>query len=235
MVKCAKCGHKWREFPPEDAPKKVDVPENDLPASAEPPKTEASASGMSIEEMTQVNQPAPRPRPQPEKKKRNWLGWLVFVALVGGILAGGYYQRNLVVQVMPGMASLYQKLKLDVKTTNLLGLEIRNLKSKQIIENGVTRLTVTGDIVNITAQDRPIPRIAVQLVDSNNTHVYSWTTRPEAESVAAWETVTFSSSMNQPPAEAKHVRANLVPPRKAPEEDASNPAGGGSEKATHKE
>lgn len=225
MVKCAKCGHKWREFPPEDAPKKVEAPEAVAEKTPKPPETEDMSGGMSIEQMTQTNSPRPRPKPAPQKKKSNWLGWLIFLLLLGGIGAGGYYGRNFVVQVMPGMAPLYHKLKLDVETTNQLGLEIRNLTTKSVIDGGVTRLTVTGDIVNITAQDRPIPRIAIQLVDSNNMHVYSWTTKPEIESVAAWETATFSSSMNQPPAEAKHVKANLIVPQKTAEEPASNPAG----------
>ncbi len=220
MVKCAKCGHKWREFPPEDAPITLDEPVVEETPKPEPKEDVASApeAGMSIEEMTKATKPRPRPK-KPERKKRNWLGWLIFLLILGGLGAGAYYGRNFVVQVLPGTASLYQSLKLDVKTTNQLGLEIRNVQNKSVEENGIIRLTVTGEIVNITGEERPIPRIAIQLVDSKNQHVYSWQAKPKAETVGPWEKVEFSSSMNQPPAEAKHIKANLIAPRKAITED----------------
>lgn len=220
MVKCAKCGHKWREFPPEDAPITLDEPVVEETPTPEPKENVASApeAGMSIEEMTKAAKPRPRPK-KPERKKRNWLGWLIFILILGGLGAGAYYGRNFVVQFMPGTASLYQSLKLDVKTANQLGLEIRNVQNKSVEENGIIRLTVTGEIVNITGEERPIPRIAIQLVDSEGQHVYSWQAKPKAETVGPWEKVEFSSSMNQPPAEAKHIKANLIAPRKAVTED----------------
>lgn len=234
MVKCAKCGHKWREFPPEDAPKKVDAPEVEAPAAPEPAQSDAPAAGMSIEEMTQANKPRPRPRPQPEKKKRSWLGWLIFLLVLGGIGAGGYYGRDFVVQVMPGMAGLYHKFKIEVKTNNPLGLELRNMANSSVVDKGVTRLTITGDITNITSVDRPVPRIAIRLVDSEDQLVYSWTIKPDIESVGPWETKTFSTTMNQPPEAAKHVKAHLVVPRKTGEEAGnSQDTNTGSGKETH--
>jgi predicted Zn finger-like uncharacterized protein len=223
MVKCAKCGHKWREFPPEDMPKRV-VEEPAVPAPEAPvEEMQAQSSpdvGMSIEEMTRQAQSAAPPKARnkakakPEKKKRNWLGWIIFILLLAGIVAGGYYGRNFVVQVLPGAAKLYQMLKLDVKTTNLIGLEIKDLKTKSILENGVVRLTVTGVIVNLTEKVQPIPRIGIQLVDSKGLHVYSWSTKAEVENVDPWGKIEFSSSMNQPPEEAKHVKAHLITPKK---------------------
>ncbi len=210
-MKCAKCGHKWREFPPTDLPKQVaeDIDTSEELASG----TQNSGAGMSIEEMTNVA-PAPKSRPVPEKKKRNWLGWIVFVFLLAGIVAGGFYGKQYVVEFWPASAKLYQMLKLDVKTENQLGLEIRDLKTKSVLENGVVRLTVTGTIVNLTGSIRPIPRIGIQLVDGEGHHVYSWSTAIDQKNVEAWKSVEFSSSMNQPPEDAKHVKADLIVPKK---------------------
>lgn len=205
-VKCAKCGHKWREYPPADLPKQVT--EEAAPASGSPP----AGGMMSIEEMTAAS--LPQSPPPPQKKKRNWLGWLIFILLIGGILAGGFYGKQFVVEFWPASAKLYQMLKLDVKTSNKLGLEIRNLKTKQVMENGVVRLTVTGSIVNLTGTIRPIPRIGIQLVDGEGHHVYSWSTAVDTQNVEAWGSVEFSSSMNQPPEDAKHVKADLIVPKK---------------------
>ncbi|OUR76134.1 hypothetical protein A9Q83_15065 [Alphaproteobacteria bacterium 46_93_T64] len=236
MVKCAKCGHKWREFPPEDMPKKV----AELPQAPDPmPEPEApqvpEAEGMSIEEMSRASKKRAQKKEKPPKKKRNWLGWLLFILILGGLGAGGFYGRNYVVQFWPASAKLYQMIKLDVKTTNLLGLEIKNLTTKSILENGVVRLTVTGNIVNVTAHQQPIPRIAIQLVDSEGLHVYSWSAAPGVENVEPWGSVEFSSSMNQPPEEAKHVKAHLIAPKKPEQEHMEAPKKAEPKKDEHKE
>ncbi len=223
LVKCAKCGHKWREFPPEDLPKQVaEEPPQEAKATpqdaAPEPKAEEENPAMSIEAMTRASKRREEQRASKKKKRRGILGWLLFVLILAGIGAGGYYGRNTVVQFWPASAKLYQLMKLDVKTKNLLGLEIRDLETKSILENGVVRLTVHGKIVNITGHEQPIPRIAIQLVDSKGLHVYSWSTSIEQPNIPAWETIEFSSSMNQPPEEAKHVKANLIAPKKPEQE-----------------
>ncbi|MBL4740076.1 MAG: zinc-ribbon domain-containing protein [Sneathiella sp.] len=214
-VKCAKCGHKWKEYPPSDLPKQVAddegfaIPSEPAPAFA--------GNGMSIEEMTTAPTRKVRPVAQ-TKKSRGWLGWLIFVFLLGGIGAGGFYGKQYVVQFWPATAKMYQALKIDVKTTNTLGLEIRELKTKSVLENGVVHLTVTGKVVNLTATPRPIPRISIRLVDGNGDHVYSWSMVVDQENVEPWGSAEFSSSMKQPPEEAKHVKADLIAPKKATSE-----------------
>lgn len=214
-MKCAKCGHKWREYPPADLPKQV--AEESIPA----PKENVAEGAMSIEEMTAAT-PRKAP-PEPEKKKRSWLGWLVFILLLAGILAGGFYGKQYVVNFWPASAKLYQMLKLDVKTTNKLGLEIRDLNTVQVQENGVVRLTVSGTIVNLGGTVRPIPRIGIQLMDSDGHHVYSWSTTAEKETVEPWASVSFSSSVSQPPKDARHAKADLIPPKVNTDSEAPKP------------
>jgi len=222
MVKCAKCGEKWREFPPEDLPKKIAEPTEPLetaaPATEPAPPEKSEGEGMSIEEMSRAAKKRTEKKVKSQKKKRSWLGWLLFFIILGGIGAGAFYGRNYVVQIWPATAKLYQMIKLDVKTANKLGLEIKNLTTKSILENGVVRLTVTGNIVNVTGHQQPIPRIAIQLVDSKGLHVYSWSTTAGVENVDPWGSIEFSSSMNQPPEDAKHVKAHLIGPKKPEQE-----------------
>ncbi len=221
LVKCAKCGHKWREFPPEDLPKQVAEEAQVKPApTAAPdiPSEQPEDGELSIEAMTRSSRERVQENADKVRKKRSWIGWVIFILLLAGIGAGGFYGRDTVVQFWPASSKLYQMLKLDVKTTNLLGLEIKDLETKSVLENGVVRLTVQGKIVNITGHEQPIPRIGIQLVDSKGLHVYSWSTAIEAKNVGPWETVDFSSSMNQPPEEAKHVKAHLIAPKAAAQE-----------------
>lgn len=208
-VKCAKCGHKWREFPPEDAPKKV----VDDPA---PEKSEAEApaaapdQGMSIEQMTAAK--AGAAVVGSPGRKRRWIAWALLLLVLIGLVCGAYFARNYVVQIWPGSAAAYQYLQIDVETQNILGLEIHDLKTKSVLQDGVTTLTVSGVIKNVTESPQPVPRIKVALIDEMGQSVYSWTTTVEDPVVPPWGQIEFSSSMNQPPDEAKNVKVDLVDP-----------------------
>jgi hypothetical protein len=218
LVKCAKCGHKWREYPPEDTPKQIT--ETVALAAAAPPAGVAEEGGLSIEEMSRQARSSSPTGAAPGKSRVNWAGWGLLLVIVGGVVAGGYYGRDHIVQFVPATAKMYQALQLDVATANMLGLEIRDLQTTSVMEDGVVRLTVTGKVVNVTGSERPVPRVAIQLMDSQGNHVYSWSARIDRQMVEPWGSVEFSSSMNQPPDEAKHVKADLVAPRK-PEQGAT--------------
>ncbi|PHQ70548.1 MAG: hypothetical protein COB93_05265 [Sneathiella sp.] len=205
-VKCAKCGHKWREFPPGDMLKPVSEVLDDED-NADAPAAETS-EGLSIEQMT-ASQPSSVQRAG-LPKKRKWIGWLVLILVVVAIGLVGFYGRNFVVQIWPDSAKFYQSLQIDVETTNNLGLEIHDLQTKSVLQNGVTTLTVTGVVKNITEEPQPMPRIGVALIDEMGERVYSWTTTVEAREVEPWGQVEFSTSMNQPPEDAKNVKVDLI-------------------------
>ncbi len=206
-VKCAKCGNKWREFPPGDMPKSVSEEIPDIPAPEEAASA-AAEEGLSIEQMTAAQSAKPSVA-KPAKNSR-WISWLVLLLIVVAIVLIGFFGRNYVVQVWPSSAKLYQSLQINVDTTNLLGLEIHDLTTKSVQQNGVTTLTVAGVIKNITESPQPLPRIGVSLLNEKDELVYSWTTTVEAREVAPWGQVEFSTSMNQPPEEAKNVKVDLI-------------------------
>jgi predicted Zn finger-like uncharacterized protein len=206
-VKCAKCGHKWREFPPGDMPKTVSGEFSEEKTMAE--MTAAGGqSGLSIEQMTTAKPHKTGAMASGKRSKR--LGWLLLMLMILIVGLIGFYGRNYVVQIWPGSATLYQSLKIDVETTNTLGLEIHDLTTKTVLQNGVTTLTVTGIIKNVTESVQPLPRVNVALINADGQHVYSWTTTVEAREVQPWGQIEFSTSMNQPPEEAKNVKVDLI-------------------------
>ncbi|MFC4271468.1 DUF3426 domain-containing protein [Sneathiella chungangensis] len=203
-VKCAKCGHKWREYPPTDMPKTLTEPP---PAVDSAPPQE---QGMSIEQMTKGQ--APGPAKVASGKPRRWIAWLLLLLVLAALVGGAYFGRNYVVMAWPASAQMYQYLRIDVETQNMLGLEIHDLRTKSVLQNGVTTLTVSGIIKNITDSPQPLPRIKIALIDAEGQSVYSWTTTVEEPEVMPWGQVEFSSSMNQPPEEAKNVKVDLIDP-----------------------
>jgi len=208
-VKCAKCGHKWREFPPDDMPKKVTVEVEPQDQSSETPAPSADP-GMSIEQMTAAKSHVAGK--VGSGKKRRWIAWLLLLLILAALVCGAFFGRNIIVQVWPGSAQYYQYLRIDVETQNELGLEIHDLKTKSVLQNGVTTLTVSGVIKNVTDGPQLLPRIKIALIDDKGQSVYSWTTTVEEPEVMPWGQVEFSSSMNQPPEEAKNVKVDLIDP-----------------------
>ncbi|USG61066.1 DUF3426 domain-containing protein [Sneathiella marina] len=182
----------------------ADLPEEKTMAEMAPA---GGQEGLSIEQMTTPQSPV---RAAASGKKGKRLGWLILLLVLIGIGVIAFYGRNYVVQIWPGSAALYQSLKIDVETTNTLGLEIHDLTTKTVLQNGVTTLTVTGVIKNVTDLTQPLPRVSVALINADDQHVYSWTTTVEEREVQPWGQVVFSTSMNQPPEEAKNVKVDLI-------------------------
>ncbi len=205
-VKCAKCGHKWREYQPDDMPKPV--PPAPTVTETEPQPED----GLSIEQMTAARKPAAAP--VVTAPKRGWIGWLLLLLVLVMLVGGAYVARNNIVAQWPASAALYQALRIDVETPNKLGLEIHDLRTRSVLQDGVTTLTVTGVIRNVTDTPHPLPRIRIALIDAEGQSVYSWTTTVEEPQVMPWGQVEFSSSMNEPPAEAKNVKVDLIDPEK---------------------
>ncbi|MEH6547210.1 MAG: DUF3426 domain-containing protein [Sneathiella sp.] len=183
----------------------ADLPEEKTMAEMAPA---GSQEGLSIEQMTTSKATMSSTATSGKKGKR--LGWLTLLLVLIGIGVIAFYGRNYVVQIWPGSAALYQSFKIDVETTNTLGLEIHDLTTKTVLQNGVTTLTVTGVIKNITEITQPLPRVSVALINTDGQHVYSWTTTVEEREVQPWGQVEFSTSMNQPPEEAKNVKVDLI-------------------------
>ncbi|MEH6525658.1 MAG: DUF3426 domain-containing protein [Sneathiella sp.] len=183
----------------------ADLPEEKTMAEMAPA---GGQEGLSIEQMTTSKATMSSAATSGKKGKR--LGWLILLLVLIGIGVIAFYGRNYVVQIWPGSAALYQSFKIDVETTNTLGLEIHDLTTKTVLQNGVTTLTVTGVIKNITEITQPLPRVSVALINTDGQHVYSWTTTVEEREVQPWGQVEFSTSMNQPPEEAKNVKVDLI-------------------------
>ena len=159
-VRCASCGNRWFARPPEDAPRSALV--------AEPADTAEERPGA---RERQTPPPARRPAvaagavadgDEPGGRSGRLIGWLA-LALVVLVAAGALVGRNEVVAAFPGAASIYRKLGLPV--TVPLGLEFRDVTSARLSEGGVSVLVVEGEIVNVTGEDRTVPRVRVTLLD----------------------------------------------------------------------
>lgn len=121
-----------------------------------------------------------------------------------GFLVG---DRATMVRAAPGLASLYAAVGLPV---NVRGLSIGDVRSVELIENGVPLLLVTGRIENVGASERSAPRLRLAVTDRESRELYSWTTMPSRASLAPGETSPFRARLASPPADGAAITVRFL-------------------------
>lgn len=179
-VRCAKCGHQWFQTPPADRPPVADLtpppreirpipPGSNLPALARGKTTSDRAA------------------------RRRWGAFIaVVVVLVAGLLLG----RETVVGAWPATARLYETIGLPVAPPGA-GLQIQNVESRQRIEDGVPVLVVTGQIVNVSDRDRPVPPVVVVALGSDQQALERWIVPVSQDRLMPGEVAVFEWTIRE--------------------------------------
>jgi predicted Zn finger-like uncharacterized protein len=94
---------------------------------------------------------------------------------------------------------LKARLGIAGATTSPLALVTTHM-DRQRLESGNELLTVTGRVINPTAQEQDVPPLQAQLKTRAGRIVYSWTIAPPARSLAPGASASFNSAeVNVPP------------------------------------
>lgn len=192
LVRCANCAHTWHQAPPEDAPRRVDLP---------PPAPEA---------MLQAGERVQLPALSPPRRSWSALGWLLYAVVLVAILAGGlWWARDRVVAYWPDAARYYGALGIPV-ATGQPGLEIHKLVTSRETENGLPTLIIQAEVVNVSDIARSVPKLKVTLEDSNKHELQSWAFTVTDERLLPGASVPFRTSIAQPSDAATGVVLTFV-------------------------
>lgn len=193
VVRCANCAHTWHQTPPEDVPRRIELP----PLDAEP--TEGSE--------TRIQLPAVAQRPRPAL--RYIVGWLVMLVILVGIGAGLFLERGRIVATWPVVAGLYQAIGLPVTPAEKI-FETRNVQTQRVTENDLPTIVVTGEVVNLSPMTRAAPKVKVSLNDVNDHELQAWTVPLTEDRLLPGQSVPFRTSIAQPNAAAVAVSVAIV-------------------------
>jgi predicted Zn finger-like uncharacterized protein len=127
-----------------------------------------------------------------------WLGWLLLLGLLGGVVGGGYEKRIELVAFYPPLAKLYEQLGIPVEAAQWLGLELHNLKSATVLDGGTTKVTVSGDVVNVSGIERVLPAIRIAMRGANGQDLGAFTVKLEQNSIEAEEKLSFNVQLPAP-------------------------------------
>ncbi|HEX8839831.1 MAG TPA: hypothetical protein VF750_05110 [Sphingomicrobium sp.] len=87
------------------------------------------------------------------------------------------------------------KAKLGLASAGATPLQlVTTHMDRQHLESGNDLLTLTGRVINPSAQEQAVPPIQAQLKNRSGKVVYSWTIQPPAQSLAAGASASFNSA-----------------------------------------
>jgi predicted Zn finger-like uncharacterized protein len=187
LVRCASCAHTWQQAPPADAPRRVDL-------VAPQPELAAPAGGR-------VQLPAVSPPPR--RSSALLIPLLALLVLIGATAAGLLLARDQVVAYLPGAAAYYAMLGAPVaSSTQVGGLGFDKVTKRYDTEDGLVKLVIEGEVVNLSRVARDVPKLRVVLQDSSKHELQSWSFAVTEEPLVAGGRLPFHTSITQPNAEA---------------------------------
>ena len=192
MVRCAKCANTWRQEPPFDMPKRVDV----LPPLSGP---QAIPAGSNLPVLVE------------RRRRADRVGWMALALAVLIVVVGGLAAREPIVSAWPAASRLYQALGFEAANNEAPGLRFRNGAWKQSVESGVSILVITGEIENVSADLLAVPAIRVGLLDANEQELHHWTFAAEGGELAAGSATAFTTRLTGPPAGATSLSVRFAP------------------------
>jgi hypothetical protein len=204
-VRCAKCGHRWRQEPPPPAPQELppidlDQPtaEENLPA-ANPPALESAGQMAPGLAALLGGQAAAEPKPKPTvvvppklqparpARKTGLWPWVLAAGVLCGLAAAAFIFKEPIQRMVPGAADAYAALGLGAPDPAKL-LQIGNLKSEQ--RSGL--ISVRGDVFNPEEYPLKIPPLLLVARDGSGAPIGDpLMFRTQEAEIAPGETVTF--------------------------------------------
>jgi predicted Zn finger-like uncharacterized protein len=199
-----------------DAPPMAPAAE-DIAATAELPAAEGDLTAPEIDDLapdTASPTPPPKARAEivPGRTKRQKpagsgiRGLLrppaLTLAASLAMIACAVTWRDAVVRTVPQSAAVFGALGLSV---NLRGIEIRNVRSRMVEDNGVNVLVIDGDLINLRAEQTSVPRLRFAVLGDKGQELFAWTAQADRSALKPGETLNFRRRLAAPPGDGKDV------------------------------
>ncbi len=130
------------------------------------------------------------------------------LALAGCLVLGaGIVQREAVVKLAPGSASLFRAVGLPV---NPSGLAFADITSSLVKEGEARLLVVEGSVRSVHADTVPVPMIEIRVRGADGRTLYTWTAEPPRRSLKPGEALQFRTRLATPPEAGRDVEVRFA-------------------------
>lgn len=175
--------------------------------------------------------PEPEPIPrvfspdedEEEPAKRSLLKTILIVVavLLVALLAGLFFARGMVMDMLPFTKGIYSAIGLGEKIG--AGLKIGDAKPRRATVRGKEALIVEGVITNVSEDTRQVPMVKVALRDGENHELQSAMSAPIKSELKAGERIKFKVTLIEPSPLARRVEVVFAAAEEA-KEGAKKPA-----------
>jgi predicted Zn finger-like uncharacterized protein len=220
-------------LPPPDEPvqpQAMDPPpmaptEADVAATAELPAPSGDIAPVETVPADTAHAAAPEEQtPQPRGKAKITSGGKAKASRSGGLgnifkpkvlvticavalLAGAFVTRQQVVRLVPQTAVVFAALGVPV---NLRGIDIRDVKSRMVEDNGVNVLVIDGNLVNTRDSQAHVPRLRFAVLGDRGQEIYVWSAQADRSQLKPGETLNFRRRLAAPPADGRDVSVRFL-------------------------
>ncbi len=112
-----------------------------------------------------------------------------------------------IVSTAPASITLYHLFGQEI---NIYGLEIQKVELQQVQTGGQKIITVKGEVVNVSSNDRKIPWLRFGLKTSAEKEVYVWKLDTESRPLRPGEAKSFFTRIASPPETANSVEIRFA-------------------------
>jgi hypothetical protein len=119
------------------------------------------------------------------------------LALVAGLGYAAVVDRQRVIAILPASAAIYATLGLPAGDA-ASGLQVLNLKMRKETENGLPALVIDGEVKNVSASPRTVPKLIVTLRDLGEHDLQNVTVPAPVDHLLPGESAPFHTSITQP-------------------------------------
>jgi hypothetical protein len=132
---------------------------------------------------------------------------MLVVTGVVATFASGYAVRDKVVRMLPHSAAIFDAVG---KPVNLRGIDIREVRSRLVDDNGVNILVIDGNLVNVAGDRVPVPRLRFAVIGDKGQELYVWSAQADKPQLQPGETLAFRRRLAAPPTEGKDVTVRFL-------------------------
>jgi predicted Zn finger-like uncharacterized protein len=213
-VRCARCADTWLQAPPPDVssePTPVSAPivTPTRPTGATPSMpTESMPSFIGKSSGDMPNLPALRTPPRLVHPVHT--GWAALVGFVVIFLGSLFLFRPDITTAWPATQRLYNLVGLTVPGIDDW-LKVREPRSAYNTIDGQSAVTISGEIVNVSAAARSVPKLRITLLNAQNEMVTNWTFQPSEAPLQPGGALPFSTSNPVATGNVTTVNVNWAP------------------------
>lgn len=228
-VRCVKCGATW--FVP--APDAIDtlMANADAMALAEnvaetqsPPTPAVSDGPQTTPPQTIKTEPGSVPKAAPvgadvmmrdhvdrkklaQRRRTIRLIWAIAMLLVALAAIIAFFNRQEIVNRIPQMASVYEKVGITVRAG---GLEIDPPQARTVMVDGSPVIRVESVVRNLTRTTKTVPLIELTLHDIDGANLIQWFVEPDPNRIEGRGRLVFTTEISDPPNGAVGLRYKFV-------------------------